>query len=67
MLFDEMEEVLTGDCAMDAFTLVYGERKNHETGDMEKEIICCTVAIKNQVQFDYVLSLGFPSTSSQLP
>ncbi len=56
MLFDETE-VPAGDCAMAAFTPVYEEMKNDEIGAMEKEVVCCTVAIKNQVQFDYVLSL----------
>ncbi len=56
MLLDEAE-TLAGDRVMAAATPSDEERRNVETGAMEKEVVCYTATIKNHIQFDYVVSL----------
>lgn len=56
MLFDETD-VLAGDRAMAAFTAVYEDEKNADTGALEQKVSCYTVSLNNQLQFDYVVSL----------
>jgi hypothetical protein len=64
MLFDD--DVLAGDRAMSAFTPVHaGAREDGDEDDSEeelaeddkKEVVGYTGKIKNQVQFDYIVSL----------